>query len=97
MTHFTAYHRSFKHLGGQVESKEFVQGNDICHDDRLADFVAKAPKAWEVTEKQYTHCSMYLSLKGEGILNNTATCRRHCLTKENAIRAAHDDVPSSNL
>lgn len=33
------------HLGGQVESKGFVQVNDICHDDRLTDFVVKATKA----------------------------------------------------
>lgn len=86
------------HLGGQVESKGFVQVNDICHDDRLTDFVVKATKAWEVTKKHYTHCPVYLSVKGKGMLNNTATtCKRYCLTKENAIRAAHDDGPSSNF
>lgn len=86
--------RSIKHLGGQVESEGFVQANGICHDDTLIDFVVKANEAREVTKKQYTHCTMGLFLKGKGMLNNTATCKMYCLTKENAIKVAHDDDPS---
>lgn len=47
--------------------------------------------------KVYMNCTMCLSLKGKGKLNNTATCIIHCPTKYNAIRVSYDNDPSPKL